>query len=91
MKKKNDRDTDLVDDNFYCIPRDLLQSFYDTIETIPETIPSHKYHKWFDDYHLMISGRWYSSFPVYRNLYNNVYYNIVRIPNNSDRDNLKLF
>jgi hypothetical protein len=90
-EKKNDRDTDLVDDNFYCIPRDLLQSFYDTIETIPETIPSHKYHKWFDDYHLMISGRWYSSFPVYRNLYNNVYYNIVRIPNNSDRDNLKLF
>ena len=90
-EKKNDRDTDLVDDNFYCIPRDLLQSFYDTIETIPETIRAHEYHKPFDDYHLMISGRWYSSFPVYHNLYTNVYYNIVRIPNNSDRDNLKLF
>lgn len=84
-------DTDTVDDNFYCIPRHLLQSFYDTIETIPETIRAHEYHKPFDDYHLMISGRWYSSFPVYRNLYTNVYYNIVRIPNNSDRDNLKLF
>ena len=88
---KSGIDTDTVDDNFYCIPRHLLQSFYDTIETIPETIRAHEYHKPFDDYHLMISGRWYSSFPVYCNLYTNVYYNIVRIPNNSDRDNLKLF
>ena len=89
--KINSGDADLVDDNFYCIPRHLLQSFYDTIETIPETTSSHKYHRWLDDYHLMISGQWYTSnLPLYRNLYNNVFYHIVRIPNISDRDNLKL-
>lgn len=91
-ENRNGIDTDLVDDNFYCIPRHLLQSFYDTIEIIPETMTSHKYHKWFDDYHLMISGHQYSlNSPAYRNLYNNVYYYILRIPNISDRDNLKLF
>ena len=91
-EKNNGIDTDLIDDNFYCIPRHLLQSFYDIIETIPETITAHKYHKWFDDYHFMISGHWYSrNLPVYRNLYNNVYYHIVRIPNPNDKTNLKLF
>ena len=66
-------DSNLVDDNFYCIPKDLLKSFYDTIETIPVTTSSHQYHKWFDDYHLMIPGHWYShELPMY---------NIVRIPN----------
>ena len=90
-KKKNDGYADLVDDNFYCIPRHLLQSFYDTVETIPETTSSHQYHKWFDDYHLMIR-QWYShNLPSYRNIYNNLYYYIVRIPNISSRDNLKLF
>ena len=89
--KKSGRDTDLVDDNFYCIPRHLLQSFYDTIETIPETITSHKYHKRLDGYHLMISGNWYSqNLPAYLNSYNNVFYDIVRIPNSSDGDVLKL-
>jgi hypothetical protein len=65
-------DSDLVDDNFYCIPKHLLQSFYDTIEKVPETISSHQYHKWFDDYNLMIPGNWYShEIPTYH---------IVRIP-----------
>lgn len=66
-------DFDLVDDNFYCIPRPLLKEFYDTIETIPETISGHQYHKWFDNYNFMGEGKWYS--------HEMPYYNIVRIPN----------
>ena len=64
-------DNDLVDDNLYCIPKPLLKSFYDTIETIPDTISSHQYHKWFENYHFMIEGSWYS--------HENPMYNIVRI------------
>lgn len=90
-KKRNSGYIDLVDDNFYCIPRHLLQSFYDKVESIPEIMSSHQYHKWFDDYHLMIT-QWYShNLPSYRNTYNNFYYYIVRIPNISSKDNLKLF
>lgn len=59
-------DSDLVDDNFYCIPRHLLKSFYDTIETIPENISAHNYHKSFTDYHFMVEGSWYShELPTY--------------------------
>ena len=67
-------DNDLVDDNLYCIPKSLLKSFYDTIETIPDTISSHQYHKWFENYHFMTEGSWYS--------HENPMYNIVRIPLN---------
>jgi hypothetical protein len=71
-------DSDLVDDNFYCVPRHLLKSFYDTIETIPETISSHQYHKWFDDYNLMIPGHWYShEIPMY-------YINRIPLTNKTD-------
>ena len=66
-------DTDLVDDNFYCIHRPLLKGFYDTIEAIPETISAHQYHKWFENYNFMCEGSWYS--------HEMPYYNIVRIPN----------
>ena len=65
-------DNDLIDDNFYCIPRALLKSFYDTIETIPETVSAHQYHKWFENHNFMIEGSWYS--------HENPFYDIIRIP-----------
>ena len=65
-------DMDLVDDNVYVIPKTLLKSFYDTLETIPDNISAHQYHKWFENYNLMISGHWFS--------HENPFYDIVRIP-----------
>jgi len=59
-------DFNLVDDNFYFMPKHLLKGFYDTIETIPENISAHNYHKYFTDYNFMVEGSWYShELPTY--------------------------
>ena len=67
----NNGDSDLVDDNFYIIPKPLLKYFYETINKAPENVSSHLYHKLFEDYNFLINGWYYS--------HENPFYEITRI------------
>jgi hypothetical protein len=67
----NGNDSDLVDDNFYIIPKSLLKYFYETINEASENLSSHLYHKLFEDYNFLINGWYYS--------HENPFYEIRRI------------
>jgi len=68
---RSGNDSDLVDDNFYIIPKSLLKYFYETINEATENISSHLYHKLFKDYNFMINGWYYS--------HENPFYEITRV------------
>ena len=68
---RSGNDSDLVDDNFYIIPKPLLKYFYETINKAPENVSSHLYHKLFEDYNFLINGWYYS--------HENPFYEITRI------------
>jgi hypothetical protein len=67
----NGNDSDLVDDNFYIIPKSLLKYFYETINEASENLSSHLYHKLFEDYNFLINGWYYS--------HENPFYEIIRV------------
>lgn len=57
---------ELIDDNFYYMPYNKLQDFYNKILTIPENITSHLWGKYLTDLHLAVAGSYYShESPVY--------------------------
>jgi hypothetical protein len=61
-------DEDLVDDNFYFMPFDKFKMFYNTINSIPITETSHRYHKYFnaEDMSYLVEGKFYShEIPIY--------------------------
>ena len=68
---RSGNDSDLVDDNFYIIPKSLLKYFYETINEASENVSSHLYHKLFKDYNFMINGWYYS--------HENPFYEITRV------------
>ena len=68
---RSGNDSDLVDDNFYIIPKSFLKYFYETINEAPENVSSHLYHKWFKDYNFLIDGWYYS--------HENPFYEITRV------------
>jgi hypothetical protein len=62
------RDEDLVDDNFYFMPFNKFETFYNIISSIPRTETSHAYHKHLPekDVSYLIDGKFYShEIPTY--------------------------
>jgi hypothetical protein len=45
---------DLVDDNFYFMPYNLLSNFYDTLKDIDLSTCPHEFHKYYKDFHFML-------------------------------------
>jgi hypothetical protein len=64
-------DEDLVDDNFYFMPYELLDEFYCVIKNIPITETSHNYHKYYQDFYFLDSSKSYYSHEIPT-------YNIIR-------------
>jgi hypothetical protein len=64
--KWNGYDEELIDDNFYYMPYNKLQDFYNKMLTIPENITSHLWGKYLTDLHMVVDGSYYShESPVY--------------------------
>jgi len=64
--KWNSYSEELIDDNFYYMPYNRLQDFYNKIMTIPENITSHLWGNYLTDVHMAVDGAYYShESPVY--------------------------
>jgi len=59
-KTKWGEDYNLCDDNFYFLPYNRLQKFYDDICLIDESISSHRWNQYLSDLNYLIDGIYYS-------------------------------
>ena len=65
-KAKCGDDDTIIDDNFYFMPYNKLEKFYNQINLIDEKMWAHEYNKYIDDINYLIDGKYYShEIPVY--------------------------